>query len=113
MKVGLSAGYWGSGPPPNAKQRIAEAEALGVDSFWTAETYGSDALTPLAWSGSRNSHMALGTSVCQMSAADGVVDAPAVDVPVRRSPPAGCGKCSMCPKLIVPLQIDLGVEVRR
>ena len=39
---------WGSGPPPNVEQRIAEAEALGVDSFWTAETYGSDALTPLA-----------------------------------------------------------------
>ena len=68
MKVGLSAGYWGSGPPPNIEQRIAEAEALGVDSFWTAETYGSDALTPLAWWGSRTSRIALGTSVCQMSA---------------------------------------------
>jgi len=68
VKVGLSAGYWGSGPPPNIEQRIAEAEALGVDSFWTAETYGSDALTPLAWWGSRTSRIALGTSVCQMSA---------------------------------------------
>ncbi|WP_439032249.1 LLM class F420-dependent oxidoreductase [Gordonia terrae] len=68
MKVGVMAGYWGSGPPRRIEQTLAEAEALGVDSFWTAESYGSDALTPLAWWGSRTSTIALGTSVCQMSA---------------------------------------------
>jgi alkanesulfonate monooxygenase SsuD/methylene tetrahydromethanopterin reductase-like flavin-dependent oxidoreductase (luciferase family) len=62
------AGYWGSGPPKRMEQTVAEAEALGVDSFWTAESYGSDALTPLAWWGARTSTIALGTSVCQMSA---------------------------------------------
>ncbi|KAA9153995.1 LLM class F420-dependent oxidoreductase [Amycolatopsis acidicola] len=68
MKAGFSVGYWSSGPPANIERRLAEAEALGVDSFWTAEAYGSDALTPLAWWGSRTSKMQLGTSVCQMSA---------------------------------------------
>ncbi|MFC9361686.1 LLM class F420-dependent oxidoreductase [Rhodococcus sp. NPDC057014] len=68
MKVGIAAGYWGSGPPRNVDRMLAEAEALGVDSFWTAETYGSDALTPLAWWGSRTSTITLGTAVCQMSA---------------------------------------------
>ncbi|KAF0960754.1 LLM class F420-dependent oxidoreductase [Rhodococcus sp. T7] len=68
MKVGIAAGYWGSGPPRNVDRMLAEAEALGVDSFWTAETYGSDALTPLAWWGSRTSTIKLGTAVCQMSA---------------------------------------------
>jgi F420-dependent oxidoreductase-like protein len=68
MKVGVMAGYWGSGPPKRMEQTVAEAEALGVDSFWTAESYGSDALTPLAWWGARTSTIALGTSVCQMSA---------------------------------------------
>ena len=49
MKLGLQLGYWGAGPPANAAQQVAEAERLGFDSIWTAEAYGSDALTPLAW----------------------------------------------------------------
>ena len=47
MKLGLQLGYWGSGPPPNPVEHILEAERLGYDSVWTAESYGSDALTPL------------------------------------------------------------------
>jgi F420-dependent oxidoreductase-like protein len=68
VRVGLSAGYWGAGPPSGVEQQLAEAEALGVDSFWTAEAYGSDALTPLAWWGARTSRIQLGTSICQLSA---------------------------------------------
>jgi F420-dependent oxidoreductase-like protein len=68
VRVGLSAGYWGAGPPTGVDQQLAEAEALGVDSFWTAEAYGSDALTPLAWWGSRTTRIQLGTSICQLSA---------------------------------------------
>jgi F420-dependent oxidoreductase-like protein len=68
MKLGLQLGYWGSGPPPHATELVAEAERLGFDSVWTAESYGSDALTPLAWWGSRTSKVRLGTSLCQLSA---------------------------------------------
>jgi len=68
MKVGIGAGYWGSGPPEGVEQQLQEAEALGVDSFWTAEAYGSDALTPLAWWGARTTSIKLGTSICQMAA---------------------------------------------
>src|SRR3974390_1899900 len=68
MKLGLQLGYWGSGPPPHATELIEEAERLGFDSVWTAESYGSDALTPLAWWGSRTSRVRLGTSLCQLSA---------------------------------------------
>jgi F420-dependent oxidoreductase-like protein len=68
MKIGLQLGYWGSGPPPNAVELVEEAERLGFDSVWTAESYGSDALTPLAWWGSRTSRVRLGTSLCQLSA---------------------------------------------
>ena len=68
MKVGIGAGYWGSGPPTGVERQLLEAEALGVDSFWTAESYGSDALTPLAWWGSSTKSIRLGTSICQMSA---------------------------------------------
>jgi F420-dependent oxidoreductase-like protein len=68
MKVGIGAGYWSAGPPQGVVQQLEEAEALGLDSFWTSEAYGSDALTPLAWWGARTSTIKLGTSICQMSA---------------------------------------------
>ena len=48
--------------------RVAEAERLGFDSMWTAEAYGSDVLTPLAWWGARTERMRLGTAIVQMSA---------------------------------------------
>src|SRR6202041_1277871 len=68
MKIGLQLGYWGSGPPPHAVELVEEACRLGYDSVWTAESWGSDALTPLAWWGSRTERVRLGTSLCQLSA---------------------------------------------
>jgi F420-dependent oxidoreductase-like protein len=68
MKLGLQLGYWGSGPPPGAGEQVAAAERLGFDSIWTAEAYGSDALTPLAWWGSHTRRVRLGTAICQLSA---------------------------------------------
>ena len=46
MKLGLSLGYWSSNPPTHHVQMAQQAEQLGYDSVWTAEAYGSDALTP-------------------------------------------------------------------
>src|SRR5207247_2677609 len=68
MKLGLATGYWTSGPPPGIQDSIAEAERLGFDSIWTAEAYGSDAFTPLAWWGSQTTRIKLGTAIAQMSA---------------------------------------------
>jgi F420-dependent oxidoreductase-like protein len=68
LKLGLNTGYWAGGPPPGAAEAIAEAERLGVDSIWTAEAYGSDCLTPLAWWGSQTERLKLGTAIVQMSA---------------------------------------------
>lgn len=68
MKLGLAIGYWTAGPPPGIEDTIAEAERLGFDSIWTAEAYGSDALTPLAWWGAQTSRVKLGTSIAQISA---------------------------------------------
>jgi F420-dependent oxidoreductase-like protein len=68
IKLGYSAGYWGSGPPAGALEAIKEAERLGYSSVWTAEAYGSDALTPLAWWGSHTERIQLGTGIVQMSA---------------------------------------------
>jgi F420-dependent oxidoreductase-like protein len=68
MKLGWSMGYWGAGPRPDAEELVAEADRLGLDSLWTAEGYGSDALTPLAWYGARTTNVRLGTGIVQMSA---------------------------------------------
>jgi F420-dependent oxidoreductase-like protein len=68
VKIGYNTGYWGAGPPAGAAEAVGEAERLGYDSIWTAEAYGSDALTPLAWWGSQTTKVKLGTSILQMSA---------------------------------------------
>ena len=60
--------YWGSGPPEGMLDTIRTADELGFDSIWTAEAYGSDALSPLAWWGSHTTKVRLGTAIMQMSA---------------------------------------------
>jgi F420-dependent oxidoreductase-like protein len=68
VRIAVTAGYWGAGPSPDAADLFDAAERLGIDQVWTAEAYGSDAWTPLAWYGSRTSHVRLGTAVSQLSA---------------------------------------------
>jgi F420-dependent oxidoreductase-like protein len=68
LKLGLNTGYWAGGPPPGVTESVAEAERLGFDSIWTAEAYGSDCLTPLAWWGAATERINLGTAIVQMSA---------------------------------------------
>ena len=68
MKLGYTTGYWSAGVPKGALEAVKEADRLGFESFWTAEAYGSDALTPLAWWGSQTEHIKLGTGIVQMSA---------------------------------------------
>ncbi len=68
MKLGLNTGYWGAGPPPKAAEAVAAADELEWDSIWTAEAYGSDALSPLAWWGASTTKVDLGTAIMQMSA---------------------------------------------
>jgi F420-dependent oxidoreductase-like protein len=67
MRLGLSVGYWGA-RPSDALPLVQEAERLGYDSVWTAEAYGSDGLTPLAWIGALTSRIKLGTGILQMPA---------------------------------------------
>ena len=67
MKLGMTLGYWGAQPPEGAAERMLEAERLGFDTVFTAESWGSDAFTPLAWWGSHTSRIRLGTSIVQIS----------------------------------------------
>jgi len=67
LKLGLALGYSGSTVEDNSDLAL-EAERLGYDSVWTAEAYGSDVFTPLAWIGAKTSKIKLGTGIAQISA---------------------------------------------
>src|SRR5205823_2327670 len=67
MKLGVHVGYWGLGMGPAEQlQVVQEAERLGYDSVWTAEAYGSDAATVLAWLAAQTSKLKLGSAIFQM-----------------------------------------------
>lgn len=67
MKLGLNLGLFGSAIAENFAL-IEHAEALGYDSVWTAEAYGSDAATPLAYIAARTKRIKVGSAVFQMPA---------------------------------------------
>ena len=67
MKLGLQLGYWQAQPPTGVGELVAAAEEAGFDSIFTAEAWGSDAFTPLAWWGRDTTTLRLGTSIVQMS----------------------------------------------
>jgi F420-dependent oxidoreductase-like protein len=67
MKLGVHIGYWGLGLSSQDQLDIVqEAERLGYDSVWTAEAYGSDAATVLAWIAGQTSRIRLGSGIFQM-----------------------------------------------
>jgi F420-dependent oxidoreductase-like protein len=66
MKLGLMLGYSGA----EMKLPVAlvqRAEALGFDSVWTAEAYGSDATSPLAYLAAVTERIRLGTAIMQLA----------------------------------------------
>ena len=67
MRLGLTAGYSGATLSVNLPL-VKEAEGLGFDSVWTAEAYGSDAISPLCWIGANTTKIKLGTAIIQMPA---------------------------------------------
>jgi len=67
MKLGLNIGYFGTAIADDFTL-ISTAEELGYDSVWTAEAYGADALTPLAWIAARTERIKVGSAVFQIPA---------------------------------------------
>lgn len=66
MKLGLMLGYSGADLRIPIEQ-VKLAERLGYDSVWTAEAYGSDAITPLAYIAAHTERIRLGTAVIQLA----------------------------------------------
>jgi len=67
MRLGLSIGFSGS-RVTLPMDLIQEADRLGFHSAWTAEAYGSDAVTPAAWIAAQTKRLRVGTAIMQMPA---------------------------------------------
>jgi F420-dependent oxidoreductase-like protein len=69
MRLGFAMGYASPGTNPLELIELAcEAERLGYDSAWTAEAWGTDAVTVLAWLAARTTTLKLGTGIMQIPA---------------------------------------------
>ena len=66
MKLGLMLGYSGA-EMKLPVELVQRAEALGFDSVWTAEAYGSDATSPLAYLAAVTTRIRLGTAIMQLA----------------------------------------------
>jgi F420-dependent oxidoreductase-like protein len=66
MRLAIHLSYSGSKLAIDV-DRVLEAERLGYDSIWTAEAYGSDAVTPAAWIAARTSRIHVGTAIMQIA----------------------------------------------
>lgn len=67
MRLGLNVGYSGSQISLDMSL-ILEAENLGVHSVWTAEAYGSDAISPAVWIAAQTKKICVGTAIMQIPA---------------------------------------------
>jgi len=67
MRLALNLNYSGATMALDMA-RILEAERLGYDSVWSAEAYGSDAVTPAAWIAARTERIHVGTAIMQIPA---------------------------------------------
>ena len=65
MKLATGIGYSGASMRIDM-DFVHEVERLGYDSIWTAEAYGSDAVTPLAYIAALTTKIKLGTSIMQI-----------------------------------------------
>ncbi len=68
LRLGLALGYWGAGKPVDVIERVQEAERLGFDSVWVAESWGNDAFTYAAWIAAHTSRIRIGTGIVQLAA---------------------------------------------
>ena len=67
MQLGLILGYSGARYAIDM-DLVRHAETLGFSSVWTAEAYGSDAVSPAAWILAQTSRIKVGTGIIQMAA---------------------------------------------
>jgi F420-dependent oxidoreductase-like protein len=67
VKLGVNLGYAPPGTnPADLVPLVQTAEALGYDSVWAAEAWGTDAVTVLSWLGAVTTKIKLGSAIMQI-----------------------------------------------
>ena len=67
MKLGVSLGYAPPGTnPADLVPLVQQAEALGYDSVWAAEAWGTDAVTVLSWLAASTTRIKIGSAIMQV-----------------------------------------------
>jgi F420-dependent oxidoreductase-like protein len=67
VKLGVNVGYAPPGTnPAELVPLVQRAEALGYDSAWAAEAWGTDAVTVLAWLAASTSRIKVGSAIMQI-----------------------------------------------
>jgi F420-dependent oxidoreductase-like protein len=67
MRLGLNLGYQTPGTnPADLVPLVQRAEELGFDSVWAAESWGTDAVTVLAWMAASTSRIKVGSAIMQI-----------------------------------------------
>jgi len=67
MRFGLNLGYSGARMTVDMPL-VKEADRLGFHSVWSAEAYGSDAVTPLAWIAGQTERIHVASGIMQIPA---------------------------------------------
>ena len=68
MKTSIAIGGYSRADISSAATFVLEAERVGVDSVWSAEAWGQDAVTSLAYLAGKTSKIKLGSGIMQISA---------------------------------------------
>ncbi len=68
MKLGITIGMIRDARPRLEMDLVLEAERLGFSAVWCGESYGTDAVTPIAWVLARTTRIKAGTGIMQMPA---------------------------------------------
>jgi F420-dependent oxidoreductase-like protein len=67
MKLGLNLGYAAPGTnPAELTPLVQHAEELGFDSVWAAESWGTDAVSVLAWMAALTDRIKIGSAIMQI-----------------------------------------------
>jgi F420-dependent oxidoreductase-like protein len=67
MRLGFNLGYSGAALS-NTLPLVQEADRLGYHSVWSAEAYGSDAVTTITWVAAQTARIKVGTAIMQIPA---------------------------------------------
>ena len=112
MRLGLNLGYQAAWTTPADHLAMAqEADRLGYAVVWSAEAYGSDSVSMLAWIAGQTQQIDLGAAVMQIPARTPAMSSGSLDVSVHSAMASWViplpGKVVICPHSVPFLSMHI------